>query len=204
MKNNYILVDYENVQNIDLNSIKGKNFYIKIFVGTNQTKIPVELVLKSQELGSQVEWIQINGSGKNALDFHITFVLGRLTQKDSDAFFYIISKDTGFDPLIAYLKNQKIPCKRSEDILLIMESTSKIPTKQAENKTSEENFKVVLQKLTSIDKKSRPKSETKLKNHIKSILCLKELTPTVDEIYQQLLNSKKIYFNQAKQIEYAF
>jgi hypothetical protein len=85
-----------------------------------------------------------------------------------------------------------------------MESTSKIPTKQAENKTSEENFKVVLQKLTSIDKKSRPKSETKLKNHIKSILCLKELTPTVDEIYQQLLNSKKIYFNQAKQIEYAF
>ena len=48
MKNNYILVDFENVQNIDLNSIKDKNYYIKIFIGTNQTKIPVELVLKSQ------------------------------------------------------------------------------------------------------------------------------------------------------------
>ncbi|WP_434686680.1 PIN domain-containing protein [Pseudanabaena minima] len=204
MKNNYILVDYENVQNIDLNSIKGKNFYIKIFVGTNQTKIPVELVLKSQELGSQVEWIQINGSGKNALDFHITFVLGRLTQKDADAFFHIISKDTGFDPLIAYLKSQKILCKRSEDIPLIMESNSTPPTTQSKNSISEEHLKIVFQKLTSIDKKSRPKSEAKLKNHIKSILCLKELTPTVDEIYQQLLNSKKIYFNQAKQIEYAF
>jgi hypothetical protein len=112
MKNNYILVDFENVSNIDLNSIKEKNFYIKIFIGTNQTKIPVELVLKSQELGGQVEWMQINGSGKNALDFHITFILGRLTQNDPDAFFHVISKDTGFDPLIAYLKTQKIFCKR--------------------------------------------------------------------------------------------
>jgi len=204
MKNNYILVDFENVQNIDLNSIKDKNYYIKIFIGTNQTKIPVELVLKSQELGSQVEWIQINGSGKNALDFHITFILGRLTQNDPDAFFHIISKDTGFDPLIAYLKSQKIFCKRSDDIFLIMESTSKVSTTQLDKKVSEEPFQVVCQRLASIDKKSRPKSEATLKNHIKSILCLKELTPAVNEIYQKLLNSKKIHFDQAKKIEYEF
>ncbi|MFZ4728372.1 MAG: PIN domain-containing protein [Pseudanabaena sp.] len=198
MKNNYILVDYENVQNIDLNSIKGKNFYIKIFVGTNQTKIPVELVLKSQELGSQVEWIQINGSGKNALDFHITFVLGRLTQKDSEAFFHVISKDTGFDPLIAYLKSQKIPCKRSEDISLI---TSLV---WDETISSEETYKIVFQKLASIDKKCRPKSESTLKNYIKAQLGLKESTPIVNEVYRKFLSSKKIHFDQAKKIEYEF
>ncbi len=198
MKNNYILVDFENVQNIDLNSIKGKNFYIKIFVGTNQTKIPVELVLKSQDLGSQVEWIQINGSGKNALDFHITFVLGRLTQKDPDAFFHIISKDTGFDPLIAYLKNQKIPCKRSEDISLI---TSLVWN---ETISLEETCKIVVQKLTSIDKKCRPKSESTLKNYIKAQLGLHESTPIVNEVYQKFLSSIKIHFDQAKKIEYEF
>jgi hypothetical protein len=204
MKNNYILVDFENVPNIDLNSIKDKVFYIKIFIGTNQTKIPVDLVLKSQELAGQIEWLQINGSGKNALDFHIAFILGRLAQKDPDAFFHIISKDTGFDPLIAYLKSQRICCKRSDDISLIMESTSKIIINQSDNKTSEEPFKLVYQKLACIDKMLRPKSEAALKNHIKSVLCLKELTPTVDEIYQRLLNSKKIHFNQAKKIEYEF
>ena len=198
MKNNYILVDYENVQNIDLNSIKGKNFYIKIFVGTNQTKIPVELVLKSQELGSQVEWIQINGSGKNALDFHITFVLERLTQKDSEAFFHVISKDTGFDPLIAYLKSQKILCKRSEEISLI---TSLV---WDETISSEETYKIVFQKLASIDKKCRPKSESTLKNYIKAQLGLKESTPIVNEVYRKFLSSKKIHFDQAKKIEYEF
>jgi hypothetical protein len=156
------------------------------------------LVLKSQELGIQVEWIQINGSGKNALDFHITFVLGRLTQKDSEAFFHIISKDTGFDPLIAYLKSQKILCKRSEEISLI---TSLV---WDETISSEETYKIVFQKLASIDKKCRPKSESTLKNYIKAQLGLKESTPIVNEVYQKFLSSKKIHFDQAKKIEYEF
>ena len=201
MKNNYILVDFENVQNIDLNSIKDKNYYIKIFIGTNQTKIPVELVLKSQELGSQVEWIQINGSGKNALDFHITFILGRLTQNDPDAFFHIISKDTGFDPLIAYLKSQKVFCKRSEDIAVITKSQSLV---WDETISFEDTYKMIIDKLSLIDKNCRPKAEDTLKNYIKSRLGLRELAPIVNDIYQKLLDCKKIYFNKAKKIEYGF
>jgi len=206
MKNNYILVDYENVQNIDLSCIKGKNFYIKIFIGTHQTKIPIELVLKAQELGKQVEWIQINGSSKNALDFHITFVLGRLVEKELDGFFHIISKDTGFDTLIIYLKTQKIFCKRSEDISFIAESQSLVPAQEEKKieQTSDNIYELIVKKISSIDKKCRPKSEITLKNHIKSLLGLKEITTDVNEIYQKLLNSKKIYFNQAKKIEYGF
>lgn len=201
MKNNYILVDFENVQNIDLNSIKDKTFYIKIFVGTHQTKIPIDLVLKSQDLGSQVEWIQINGSGKNALDFHITFVLGRLVQKDPDAFFHVISKDTGFDPLIVYLKSQKIFCKRSDDISLITKSQGLI---WDETMTLEDAYKIIFQKISLLDKNGRPKSEATLKNYIKAQLGLKELIPVVDEVYQKLLNSKKINLNPAQKIEYGF
>ncbi len=201
MRNNYILVDFENVSNIDLNSIKDKNFYIKIFIGTNQTKIPVELVLKSQELGGQVEWMQINGSGKNALDFHITFVLGRLTQNDPDAFFHIISKDTGFDPLIAYLKSQKIFCKRSDDISLITKSQGLV---WDETMPLEDTYKTIINKLSLIDKNCRPKAEETLKNYIKAQLGLKQLAPIVNDIYQKLFDSKKVYFNQAKKIEYAF
>lgn len=198
MKNNYILVDYENVQNIDLKCIKEKNFYVKIFIGNNQTKIPIELVLKSQELGGQIEWIQINGNGRNALDFHITFVLGRLAEKDSGAFFHVISKDTGFDPLITYLKSQNILCKRSEDISLITSLTW--------NQTMplEDTYKIIIQKLELIDKNCRPKSETTLKNYIKAQLGLKELTPIINEVYQKLISSKKIHFNQAEKIEYGF
>lgn len=198
MKNNYILIDYENVQNIDLSCLKEKNFYIKIFIGTNQTKIPIDLVLRSQELGNQVEWIQINGSGKNALDFHITFVLGKLVQQDPEAFFHIISKDTGFDPLINYLKNQKTLCARKEDISLITNLLWN------DSMPLEDTCKIIVQKLSSIDRRCRPKSESTLKNYIKAQLGLKEIAPVINEVYQKLLVSKNIHFDQAKKLDYGF
>jgi hypothetical protein len=55
MLTNYILVDYENVQNIDLSSIQDKNIYIKMFVGSKQNNIPTDLVVKSQKLGNQID-----------------------------------------------------------------------------------------------------------------------------------------------------
>ena len=49
-------------------------------------------------------------------DFHIAYYIGRLAAETPDAFFHVISKDTGFDPLIKHLKTQKILCQRSKSI----------------------------------------------------------------------------------------
>ena len=48
-----------------------------------------------------MEWIQISGSGKNALDFHIAYYLA-INRAQPDTEHYIISKDAGFDPLISH------------------------------------------------------------------------------------------------------
>lgn len=231
MLTNYILVDYENVQNIDLSSIQDKNIYIKMFVGSKQNNIPTDLVVKSQKLGNQIEWIQINGNGKNALDFHIAFELGKLAQKETKSFFHIISKDTGYDPLVSYIKSQKIFCKRSEDIVLVIEaiqssvkptplnqttpsvnqttpSVNQISTVKKKDtnstKTQIDQCNLVIKSLSAVNKTKRPKSEKSLKNHIKSHLGLKETNPIINKIYQQLLSDLKISLDQAKKIDYKF
>ena len=82
MKKHYILIDYENVQTKSLTVLQGtpnQAFRIMVFVGANQTKIPVELVSSMQSFGDKAEYVQITGSGKNALDFHIAYYLGALT-----------------------------------------------------------------------------------------------------------------------------
>jgi hypothetical protein len=198
MRTNYILIDYENVQNIDLSALKGKSFFIKIFIGNLQTKVPIDLVLKSQELHTQIEWIQINGTGKNALDFHLTFMLGRLVEKDPNACFHVISKDTGYDHLINHLKFKNILCSRKEDIAKI---TTLI---QEGNKSLEDSYEAVMKKLEAVDKKNRPKSEATLKNHIRAHLKLQEGDTIINEIFQKLLSSKKISIDQAKVIDYSF
>jgi hypothetical protein len=60
--------------------------------------------------------VQIDGNGKNALDFHIAYYIGRLAAENPGASFHVISKDKGFDPLIKYLKAQGISCQRSSSV----------------------------------------------------------------------------------------
>ena len=111
MIDEYIYVDYENVQDIKVEFIKNTSKVI-ILIGNEQIKIPIDLVQKLQPMGNLVEWIRVNGKGRNALDFYISFFLGRDVTKDKNKHFVIYSKDTGYDPLITYLKNDGIKIRR--------------------------------------------------------------------------------------------
>jgi hypothetical protein len=72
----------------------------------------VELAKALQPMGERAEYIRIDGSGPNAVDFHISFYIGQIAAADANSYFLIVSKDTGFDPLIEHLKSKKILSKR--------------------------------------------------------------------------------------------
>lgn len=113
MRTNFVLVDFENVQPNDLGLLKDGPFKVKVFLGPNQSKIPVSLATALQSFGSNAEYIVLESAGSNALDFHIAYYIGVLSSEDPTAFFHIISKDTGFDPLIKHLNGRKISAQRS-------------------------------------------------------------------------------------------
>jgi hypothetical protein len=113
VRNNVVLVDYENVQPKDLALLRDGPFRVKVFLGPNQTKIPLSLAAAMQSLGSNGEYVVAETVGKNALDFHIAYYIGLLSTEDPTAFFHIISKDTGFDSLVRHLKKSKILAHRS-------------------------------------------------------------------------------------------
>jgi hypothetical protein len=112
----FFLVDFENVQIQNLGALTPGACRIKIFLGQNQSKLLVELVEALQPFGSDVDYIRIAGNGSNALDFHIAFYIGRLASEHAGAVFTIISKDTGFDPLVKHLNGLQIKCKRLNSI----------------------------------------------------------------------------------------
>lgn len=112
-RTNFVLVDFENVQPKDIGLLKDGPFKVKVFLGPNQSKIPVALAAALQLLGESAEYIILETAGNNALDFHIAYYIGALSAIEPTAFFHIISKDSGFDPLLKYLKGKKISTKRS-------------------------------------------------------------------------------------------
>jgi len=116
MKTNYVLIDYENVQPKDLALLKDGPFKVKLFLGPNQAKISVSLATALHALRENAEYVLLETAGSNALDFHIAYFIGDLSRQDPTGFFHIISKDTGFDPLIKYLKSRGIFSQRSTSI----------------------------------------------------------------------------------------
>lgn len=197
MGTSVLLVDYENVQTLDLSIIQAQELQIKIFVGQSQSKLPLELVQAAQPFGDAIEWIKIEGKGNNSLDFHIAFYLGQLSQVNSKLSFTVLSKDKGYDPLIRYLCNRKIACRRIEclKVLSKQEKESQQVTSSKQEKNSQQT--VLLEKivvnLSKIQKRCRPQSRKALLQHIKSLLQSHKLTQQeLDQLINHLFAQKKV------------
>ena len=112
MTKSYILVDFENVQPNSIGSLDAAAYSIIFLVGDKQRNMAIDFVQTLNQAGVQFQIKRIEGNGKNALDFHIAYYIGRLSTESPGSVFHIISKDTGFDPLIRHLEKSKVVCRR--------------------------------------------------------------------------------------------
>ena len=192
MKKHYILIDYENVQTKSLSVLQGapnQAFRIMVFVGANQSKIPIELVSSMQGFGDKAEYIQITGSGRNALDFHIAYYLGALTERDPGGIFHVISKDTGYDQLIRHLKGKKVSAARQKDLFDIPWLSS------ANKKPADEQLSAIVENLSARGN-SRPRKVKTLKNSINSLFGNKLGPDKIDSLVKDLQDQKYIVIKQ--------
>ncbi len=120
----YILIDYENVQPADLAGLDAESAQVFVFTGAQQ-KIGIALVEAVQALGERGRFVRITGNGPNALDFHIAYYLGQWMVHDPQGTYLIVSRDTGFDPLIAHLGTGGAQVKR----ISVDPPTKKVATK---------------------------------------------------------------------------
>ncbi|MEI7851146.1 MAG: PIN domain-containing protein [Kiritimatiellales bacterium] len=172
MNKNYVLIDYENVQPEAMTALEREHFSVFVFVGANQAKVSYETASVLQRMGDRARYIKIAGNGSNALDFHIAYYIGELAAKEPDARFHIVSKDTGFDPLIQHLKNRKVSANR-------VKSISDLPlAKTAAVKSAPDRVAAVVANL-----KQRGASNPR---------TLKTLASTINALFQKSLSAAEV------------
>ncbi|GHV45566.1 hypothetical protein AGMMS49546_31670 [Spirochaetia bacterium] len=186
----YIFVDYENVQDINIDIID-KNAKMLIIVGETQKKIPINLIQMTQPYGDSIEWLQIKSNGKkNALDFFIVYFLGYYISTDNNKEYIIYSKDTGYDPLIEYLKGKNINVKRivSFKQININNLGNELNTFNEDHK---DNILKLRENLNKVAANKRPKSKKSLVGHIKTLL--KKSDDEIEKIIEEMFIQKIIY-----------
>ena len=141
----WAFVDYENV-----NSLEMLDFHdyerVFVFCGRQDRKIKVGALPSDGFCG--LELIGVPKTGRNNLDFHLAFHLGRFHEiADTSIAFHIISNDKGFDGLTNHLKKLGRRCKKIADL---------------SNEASRS-----LSRLKKLDRSKRPRTRERLLNWIK-------------------------------------
>jgi len=170
MPTNYVLVDFENVQP-DLSMLANSAYKVKVFFGAKQQegRVPFKLFDAMLALGGNVEPVKVMRSGRNAVDMHIAYFVGRLLENEPNAVIHIISGDTDFDPLVEFLTREGVNCKRAKTITEIAKQAQAkarppAPTKAHRNspakKPHNEKLAPIIKQLHSLS--GKPATRKKL------------------------------------------
>ena len=161
MKTQIILVDWENVQPELLPALNLEGTKLIVFVGSQQNKLPFPVVEAVQKLGDRAQYVKVSKQGRDALDMHIAFYLGRLSVNEADVYFHVIAKDTDYDPLMDHLKELKVGAAKWPDL-------ASIPVlKRAAASTPKDHLVATIDWLRE-KKLNRPKTLKTLTNSLKT------------------------------------
>ena len=183
MPENFLLVDYENIQPTNLDAFKDRDWLIKVFLNSSQGNLAVGKVRALQIFGESVEYIQSDGGGPNAVDFHIAFYLGRLALENPGGRFRVLSKDRGFDPLLRHLRKQGIDCQR--DTLAMVAAERPVVRTVASLLVFDERI-AKIQELLRTQLGHRPKTMKRLRSAINTHLGGKLNDASIDRVVNGL------------------
>ena len=186
-----IYVDFENVPNIEIRETT--DTMILLFIGQSQKRLSTNIVRAIQPLGKNVEWVQITGSGKNALDFHIAYYLA-LRRDQPDTEHYIVSKDAGFDPLIVHANGLGQKVRRVVSFADVFE-------KIGLGRELETKYRKVKEILMKQQKTRRPKSRKTLTSFIETTFQKNIKAAEVNKLIENLFRDGLLE-EKSKRISY--
>lgn len=146
----HVLLDYENTQPSDaeLRALVPDVSQVWVFHGPHQREVEKRFA----SFGSSATAVPISRSGKNALDFHLSFYMGYIASRNPGAKMVVVANDKGYEPMLEHARamgfavrrkshgEAKAPAKKSA---AKKAATSKVPAKKAPSK------KVVAKKLAA-------------------------------------------------------
>ncbi|MBN6065944.1 hypothetical protein HYE66_05650 [Aggregatibacter actinomycetemcomitans] len=198
----YAFIDYENIHSLNNLNL---NCYEKIFLFFGANLQSIQLSEKfNDELN--ITLITVQSSGKNNLDFHIAYYLGKMDmQVDKNIEFFVISKDNGYSGICDFIRNQR---NARKCVLLKpqpqVEDSQEIKLIEDKSIKADVNIEQYVKEFQDYVSKAKvehlPRKKDKLCNSIRSQTGIKSLNEAlrqnaVNQTIKELLKEKLININ---------
>ncbi|MEN8215145.1 MAG: PIN domain-containing protein [Pseudomonadota bacterium] len=195
-KETWCFIDFENLPSALEYAIGNDYARIFVFLGSQQKKVNIDL-----SKAMTVNVIKIEGVGKNNLDFHLIYYLGKCqVNAGNHVEFAVFSKDTGWDRLIQFIQKEGRTCQRITTTGSLNKSVQKANIVQ--NAKPPIDVQPILTRLKKLNKAQRPKRVDRLTNHLQSIIRSLNTTKTAKQIVDILKQQGLISVDGNKKITY--
>ena len=106
----HVLLDYENVQPSDaeLRALVPDVDQVWVFHGPHQREVEKRFA----SFGTGATAVPISKSGKNALDFHLSFYMGYIASRNPDSKMVVVANDKGYEPMLEHAKAMGFEVRR--------------------------------------------------------------------------------------------
>lgn len=222
----HILIDYENIQPNDFSNIDTNSYHVWLFLGVHQQKslpLPlVEFLLACKR--SRVHIIKMQQAGKNALDFYLSFYLGRIVALEPNAIIEVLSRDSGYDVLVQHIKQDypSINIIRTVKQALILSPEKSVQKSKTENKKAGKSKKVgkqskvekstkkppfkplynqAIMRINDQPSRNRPAKLTSLENFLRSQLSIDDIN-IIEKIITKMVDKQLITISVNHKITY--
>lgn len=107
----HLLVDWENVQPTGhaLQALVPEGSDVWLFHGPHQK---VDDTGHRQAFGERVTQVPRSGTGRNALDFQLSYYVGYIAARQPNARFVVIANDQGYDPMLEHARELGFDARR--------------------------------------------------------------------------------------------
>lgn len=186
MTKHIYFLDFENLQSTEeeLITFIDDNCEIYLFHGAHQNNFPAFWVKIAIELGQRLHIVQLKESANNALDFFISYYIGKLSN-DETLHFHVISNDKGYDPLIDHLNELDKKIDR-----IARQPRHQMQAKAKPVLNHEIDPELVRLAKIALSRSNRPKHKEKLINLIRSSAVFgkhpKEVSPDITDFLEHL------------------
>jgi len=198
----HVLVDWENVQpkDVDIRKVVPDVTDVWLFHGPHQKRVEVH----HASFGNRVTPVPIARTGKNALDFHLSFYMGYIASRHPQANLVVMANDRGYGPMIDHAIGLGFAARQVGFAIVLPaispQSADVLPTPLAEDLLRAlARVEASLQKTTS-----RPSKEASLVAAIASLLGEAANAESVPAVLSGLLAGGKVSIEATGRVSYAF
>lgn len=106
----HVLLDYENVQPTEeeVRALVPDAGQVWVFHGPHQH----DVAKRFASFGGDATVVPISKTGKNALDFHLSFYMGYIASKNPGAVMVVIANDKGYEPMLEHVRAMGFAVRR--------------------------------------------------------------------------------------------